>query len=101
MQAMLDPTPEQYDAMLRQVQSAVRMRKNPLVRYSPGEVIKRRTMRAMQACGYNDVFIPAMKRLSPAYASYHDAMDALNERMRRDIGLHYDDKFNLVTHEQK
>lgn len=101
MQAMLNPTPEQYDVMLRQVRSAVRMRKNPLVRYSPGEVIKRRSMRAMQACGYNDVFIPAMKRLSPAYAAYHDALDTLNERMRRDIGLHYDDKFNLVTHEQK
>ena len=100
VQAMLQPTPKQYDAMLAQVRRAVRLRKNPLIRYAPGEVLKRRAMRAMQACGYNDVFIPAMKRLSPAYRAYHDALDALNDRMRRDIGLHYDDHFNLVTHER-
>ena len=71
-------------------------RKNPLVRYSPGEVMKRRMMRALKDCGYYDVFIPEMKRLSPTYRAYHDALSALNDRLCRDLGLHYDSDFNLV-----
>ena len=37
-----------------------------------------------------------MKRLSPAYRAYHDALSALNDRLCRDLGLHYDSDFNLV-----
>ena len=29
--------------------------------------------------GYNDVFIPAMQRLSPAYREYHKSLQAANE----------------------
>ena len=29
--------------------------------------------------GYNDVFIPAMQRLSPAYRKYHKSLQAANE----------------------
>ena len=29
--------------------------------------------------GYVDVFIPAMERLSPAYAAYRERMEAANE----------------------
>ena len=29
--------------------------------------------------GYNDVFIPAMQRLSPAYCEYHKSLQAANE----------------------
>ena len=28
--------------------------------------------------GYNDVFIPAMQRLSPAYCEYHKSLQAAN-----------------------
>lgn len=96
IQAMLNPSEEAYARMREQTLRTVRMRRNPLVRYSPGEVMKRRMMRALKDCGYYDVFIPEMKRLSPAYHAYHDALDALNDRLRRDLGLHYDSDFNLV-----
>lgn len=96
IQAMLNPSDEVYARMREQTLSTVRMRRNPLVRYSPGEVMKRRMMRALKDCGYYDVFIPEMKRLSPAYRAYHDALSALNDRLCRDLGLHYDSDFNLV-----
>ena len=53
-------------------------------------------MRALKDCGYYDVFIPELKRLSPTYRAYHDALSALNDRLCRDLGLHYDSDFNLV-----
>ena len=96
IQAMLNPSEEAYSRMREQTLRTVRMRKNPLVRYLPGEVMKRRMMRALKDCGYYDVFIPEMKRLSPAYRAYHDALSALNDRLCRDLGLHYDSDFNLV-----
>ena len=96
IQAMLSPSEEVYARMREQTLRTVRMRRNPLILFSPGEVIKRRLMRALKDCGYYDVFIPEMKRLSPAYRAYQDALCALNDRLCRDLGLHYDSDFNLV-----
>lgn len=93
--AMLNPSEEAYARIKAQTLKTVRLRENPLVRYSPAEWGKRRMMRRLQDCGYNDVFIPAMKRLSPSYRAYHDALDALNGRLCRDLGLYYDSAFNL------
>lgn len=97
LRAMLDPTPEEYEKLKQQTLAAVRMRQSPLVRYNPGMIAQRRMMRALQDSGYNDIFIPQMKRLSPCYRAYHDAMDALNARLCEDLGLYYDSQFNLLT----
>lgn len=97
IRAMLDPSPEEYERLKRRTLDAVKARQNPLVRYSPAMRSQRRMMRALQDCGYNDVFIPQMKRLSPAYRAYYDALTALNERLAADLGLHYDAKYNLVA----
>lgn len=93
--AMLNPSEEVYARIKAQTLKTVRLRENPFVRHSPAEWMKRRMMRRLQDCGYNDVFIPAMKRLSPSYRAYHDALDALNDRLCRDLGLYYDSSFHL------
>lgn len=93
--AMLHPDEETYARLKAQTLRTVKQRENPLVRYALPEVMKRRMMHRLQDCGYNDVFIPAMKRLSPAYRAYHDALDALNNRLCQDLGLYYDSDFNL------
>ena len=46
--------------------------------------------------GYNDIFIPNMKRLSPEYKKYHDVLTAMNPRICSELGLYYDTDFNLV-----
>ena len=94
--SMLNPDEATYARIREQTLKTVRMRENPLIRYSPGEVLKRRMMRSLRDCGYFDVFIPQMKRLSPAYKAYHDAMDALNTRLCEDLNLYYDSNFNLI-----
>ena len=100
LQAMLHPDEAAYARLKAQTLRTVRLRENPLIRYSPVELAKRQMLRALQTCGYNDVFIPAMKRLSPAYRAYHDALQQLNERLCRDLGLHYDADWNLVVRKQ-
>ena len=96
LRVMLHPTPEEYERIKRQTIASVRLRQNPLIRYSPGMIVQRRMMRALQDSGYNDIFIPQMKRLSPAYRAYHDALDAMNRRLADDLGLHYDSRYNLM-----
>ena len=85
-----------YVRMRNQVEKSVRMRENPLIRYSPGEILKRHTMRSLRDCGYYDIFIPQMKRLSPSYKAYHDALDTLNTRICMELDLYYDSQYNLV-----
>ena len=97
LRVLLHPTPEEYERIKQRTLRGVRQRQSPLVRYSPGMLAQRRMMRALQDCGYNDVFIPQMKRLSPAYRAYHDALDALNARLCEDLELYYDSRFNLLT----
>ena len=96
LRALLHPSPEEYERIKQQTMLSVRLRRNPLVRYNPGMIAQRKMMRALQDCGYNDVFIPQMKRLSPAYRAYHDALDFLNARLCEDLGLYYDSKFHLL-----
>jgi len=85
-----------YARMRDQIEKSVRMRENPLIRYSPGEILKRHVMRSLRDCGYYDIFIPQMKRLSPSYKAYHDALDALDARICHDLNLYYDSHYNLV-----
>ena len=96
LKAMLRFDKAAYARMLEQTEKSIRLRENPLIRYSPGEVLKRKMMRSLRNSGYFDIFIPQMKRLSPTYKAYHDAMDALNTRLCNDLGLYYDSDFNLV-----
>lgn len=96
LKSMLNPDEEAYARIREQTEKTVRMRENPLVRYSIGEVFKRRMMRSLRDCGYYDIFIPQMKRLSPSYKAYHDALDALNARLCDDLNLYYDSNYNLV-----
>ncbi|MBP3655210.1 MAG: MerR family transcriptional regulator [Clostridia bacterium] len=95
IQSMLTPTDEEYEQMKARTLSAVRLRRNPLIRYSPAELIKRSMMRSLKDCGYYDIFIPAMKDLSPEYRAYHDALRTINDRLCRDLGLYYDADFTL------
>lgn len=50
----------------------------------------------LQNKGYNDVFIPNLMALSPLYADYKEALNSVNERICRELGLYYDANYNLV-----
>lgn len=95
LQMYLHPTETEYHALKEQVRKNVRMREG-LMKYHPALISQRRFMKRLQDCGYNDIFIPAMTRLSPAYREYHTAMMQMNERICTDLGLYYDSHYNLI-----
>jgi len=95
LQAMLHPPEEDYARMKENTLKSVRMRENPLIRYSPHEIVKRSMMRRLRDCGYYDIFLPAMEELSPSYKAYRNALRSLNDRICSDLNLYYDSSFNL------
>lgn len=100
IQAMLDPDEAAYARIREQTLAAVRRRESLLLRLSPFELAKRRMMRGLKNCGYYDVFLPALERLSPPYKAYRDALRSLNDRLCRDLSLYYDADFRLKRKKQ-
>ena len=74
----------------------VKMKNSLLFKYHPAFIAQRKFMKNLQDSGYNDIFIPNMKKLSPKYKEYHDALTRVNERICQDLGLYYDSKYNLI-----
>lgn len=95
LRAMLDPDEDAYARIREQTLLTVRRRESPLLRLSPFELAKRQTMRGLKDCGYYDIFLPALERLSPPYKAYRDALRSLNDRLCRDLSLYYDADFRL------
>lgn len=85
-----------YEQEKEKIRKAVRIQQTLLYRYHPAMIAKRKFMKALQDCGYNDILIPNMKILSPLYRSYHDALQQVNDRICADLGLYYDSKYRLV-----
>lgn len=86
---------EQYQKLKEQVKRGVRI-KTGIMRYHPAFVAQRKMQKELQNKGYNDIFIPNLKVLSPQYAEYHDALEQVNDRICRELGLYYDSNYNLV-----
>lgn len=67
-----------------------------ILKYHPSYVAQRRMQKEFQNKGYNDIFIPNLKVLSPLYAEYKNAMDQVNDRICRELGIYYDSNYNVV-----
>jgi len=96
IQQYLHPTEEEYVQLREQVRKNVQLKNSLLYRYHPVFISQRRFMRRLQDQGYNDIFIPSMIALSPPYKEYHEALNAINERICKDLGLYYDSHYQLV-----
>lgn len=94
MKLYLDPDETQYEKLKKTVLEGYRIKR--ILRFHPAYVSQRRFMKELQDKGYNDIFIPNMKILSPDYMKYHDALTAMNQRICSELGLYYDTNYNLV-----
>ena len=90
----LDPSPKEYEKLKKTVLDGYRTKR--LLRFHPVYIEQRKFMKELQNKGYNDIFIPNMKILSPAYKTYHDALTNMNNRICAELGLYYDADYNLV-----
>lgn len=94
MKLYLDPDEEQYEKLKKNVLDGYRIKR--LMRFHPAYISQRRFMRELQNKGYNDIFIPNLKILSPEYKKYQDALTSINQRICSELGLYYDTNYNLV-----
>ncbi len=96
MKRYIDMAEEDYEKLREQTRKNVKMKNSLFYRYHPAFVSQRKFMKGLQDCGYNDIFIPNMIKLSPSYKLYHEALTAVNDRICTDLGLYYDSDFQLV-----
>ena len=90
-----DMSEEEYERLKDGVLKGAKL-KSGILKYHPSYVAQRKMMKEYQDKGYNDIFIPNLMVLSPKYGEYKRALDSINDRICRELGLHYDSNFNLV-----
>ena len=90
-----DMSEEDYEVLKEGVLKGAKL-KSGILKHHPSYVAQRRMQKEFQNKGYNDIFIPNLKVLSPLYAEYKDAVDQVNDRICRELGLYYDSNYNLV-----
>ncbi len=90
-----DMSEEQYQFLKAKVWEGAKL-KSGLFRYHPVYVAQRKMQRELQSKGYNDIFIGNLKQLSPKYREYKEAMDRVNDRICRELGMYYDSEYRLV-----
>ena len=90
-----DMSEEEYERLKDGVLKGAKL-KSGILKYHPSYVAQRKMMKEYQDKGYNDIFIPNLMVLSPKYGEYKRALDSVNDRICRELGLHYDSNFNLV-----
>ena len=92
----VDLADEDYAKLREQVRKNVKKKNSLFYRYYPAFASQRKFMKRLQNCGYNDIFIPNIVKLSPSYKVYHDALTQVNDRICADLGLYYDSDYHLV-----
>ena len=90
-----DMSKEEYERLKAGVLKGAKL-KSGILKYHPTYIAQRKMMKQYQDKGYNDIFIPNLMVLSPKYGEYKRALDSVNDRICRELGLHYDSDFNLI-----
>lgn len=90
-----DMTDEAYQKLKEQTLRGAKM-KAGIMKYHPAMIAQRKMMKELQNKGYNDIFIPNFAVLSPKYGEYKQVLDQVNDRLCRELGMHYDSNFNIV-----
>ena len=89
-----DMSESEYERLKEMAWKGAKM-KTGIMKYHPSFVAQRKMQKEFQDKGYNDIFIPNLMVLSPKYAEYKKALDTMNDRICRELGLYYDSNYNL------
>lgn len=85
----------EYERLKKAVLKGAKL-KSGIMKYHPAYIAQRKMMKECQNKGYNDIFIPNLMVLSPKYAEYKKALDAVNNKICQELGLYYDTNYNLL-----
>ncbi|MDO4663696.1 MAG: MerR family transcriptional regulator [Erysipelotrichaceae bacterium] len=94
-----DMSESEYEKLKEQVLKGAKL-KSGIMKYHPAFIAQRKMLKEFQNKGYNDIFLPNLMVLSPPYAEYKKALDQMNDRICRELGLHYDSNYNLVLNKK-
>lgn len=94
-----DMSNEEYERLKADVLKGAKL-KSGILKYHPSYIAQRKMIKEYQDKGYNNIFIPNLMVLSPKYGEYKRALDSVNDRICRELGLHYDSNFNLIIKKQ-
>lgn len=94
-----DMSNEEYERLKADVLKGAKL-KSGILKYHPSYIAQRKMMKEYQDKGYNNIFIPNLMVLSPKYGEYKRALDSVNDRICRELELHYDSNFNLIIKKQ-
>lgn len=89
-----DMSEEKYQELKAATLKATKLKEGWL-KYHPSFIAQRKVQKELQNKGYNDIFIPLIKRISPKYKEYKEALDKVNERIQNELGIYYDSNYNL------
>lgn len=95
IQKMLHPTTKQYQQMKEMMIKSYKIQNNFLYKYGFFGYFARKQRRMLQECGYHDIFLPNMEKLCPKYKVYRQALLAINERLCQDLGMYYNEHYQL------
>lgn len=90
-----DMSEAEYERLKAAVLKGVKL-KSGILKFHPVLTAQRKMMKEYQNRGFNDILIPNLMVLSPKYAEYKKALNQVNDRICRELGLYYDDGFNLI-----
>ena len=96
LQSLMQLSETDYEKAKKQVWNGYKLQQNPLYKYGPSGIMKRRMMKSLKQCGYYDIFLSYMEKLSPSYKQYRDQLMQINQRICDDLHLAYDDDFHLI-----
>lgn len=86
LQQVILHAPEAYfEEHLEEIQKYTEYRNSEHYKTTPAYKLQQSLMEFQRTSGYNDIFIPKMKILSPAYREYTDKLQAANEILAEKI----------------
>lgn len=96
IQQYQNPTDAEYEQLKQQVFSHFQQKKHVFSPLWGIGFAQRKLTKELQDKGYYDIFLPNLAILSPPYREYQEALNRLNSRICRDLGLYYDSHYHLV-----
>lgn len=94
--SLIEMSEADYEKLKQKVWQGYKHQQNPLYKYGPSGWMKRKMMKSLKRCGYYDIFLVNMEKLSPPYHEYRKKLFEVNQKICDDLHLTYDDHYQLV-----
>lgn len=96
LQRLLQEDESELQALKQSILKTLEERKKLIWRLNPFQHASRKLRGELAQKGYYDIFLPNLKLLSKSYREYQEKLLAINDRICRELGISYDEKWRVV-----